>query len=412
MALIANSIYQGSQWMVLVILAKMLSAADVGCLAIAVAICSPITTFSALNMRSVQITDARNTHRFGHFLSVQLCTSSLAMVIIIAITAMSDQDVETKCVVVVTGVGQSILLIRDVYIALYQKVERMDLVAVSNCMLAGMSLTVLALVLWITRNLAIGIVAMQAVRFAILLFYDRNAARRLADAYDERYRLHAQWDYRDMLSLIWLALPLGITSVLLTLYNNIPRYFIAEYMGQESLGYFAAIVSLAMAGTMVTRAAGLSALPRLSKCYIQDRRRYLVLLVKLILVGMALGVAGVLVVEFFGSTILTIVFSEKYAEYVRLFKWSMIFGASAYVVTFLGYGMTAMRRFRIQPLANFGAVAVACMTAFWLVPEYGLVGGVWCLIYGKIFQGVIAAAVIMTGLRGPAVSNKELVAEL
>ena len=396
-ALAGNLIYQGSQWLNLVILAKLLSVADVGRFALALAICSPITSFSALNLRAVQVTDARNEHRFGNFLAVQLLSSVTAMLVLIGIAVFGGYESETAWLIVVVGMGQAVILTRDVFIALNQKLERMDKVAMSKTLLAASSLTALSSVVWLTHDLLWGVVAMQVAKCAVFLLWDLRSSWGLV-----RVELNEQpsqylrpiWTVRTMLSLIWLALPLGVTALLLNLMNNIPRYFIAAYLGDEALGYFAAIMSLVMAGMMVIQAAALAVLPRLSRYFVEDGHAFLRLFGKLILLSAALGVLGLLTVLTAGEEILRLVFSPEYADYTELFVWSMTFGAIAYVVTFLGFGLTAMRVFRIQPIANFVALVVTGMIAWLMIPAWGVLAGVWCLMAGRCTQAIISAIVI------------------
>jgi len=401
-AFFGNLTYQASQWLNLVMMAKLLDVADVGRFALALAICTPITTFASLNLRSVQVTDAKDEHRFGHFLGVQLLTALIAMLIISAIAAGSGYEASTAWLIVVVGLGQAVITTRGVFIGFNQKHERMDTVAASTAVLGFGSLAALGLTLWVTRNLLLGVIAMQSAKLAVLLLWDIRATSRLVRLYvveAPATYLMPIFSPRIMLGLAWLALPLGISSLLLSVYNNVPRYLIAYFLGKESLGYFAAIMALVMAGMMVTQAAGTSALPRLSHYYLTNHRAYMRLLSKLMLTGTVLGLLGLLIVFVWGRPILAIVFTSDYAAYNNLFVWSMIFGLIAYVVTFLGYGLTSMRFFVAQPVPNTGAVLVAILFGFVLISEYGIVAAVWSLIAGKFVQGFTTLIMIALKLK-------------
>lgn len=405
-ALGGNFIYQTSQWLNLMILAKLLTVNEVGQFALALAVCTPITAFSTLNLRVVQVTDTRDRHRFGHFLAVQLFMSALAIVMICCIAAFTTSEPQTAWVIVVVGLGQAVVSVRDIFLSYNQKMERMDAVAVSKTIIGVTSLTALGLGVWTTGSLLVGVIGLQASKLLIFLLWDLRVASRLVRMSTSEQNpsafLRPRWDGRIMIRLAWLALPLGISAILLSLNNNIPRYYIAAYLDQVQLGYFAALVALALAGTLVMQAAGMSALPRLSHYYLENRRAYVKLLGKLISLGLVIGLASLALISVVGQQLLATIFTRDYAAYQDLFLWSMIFAAIAYVVTFLGYGMTAMRRFKVQPLANLSALIVIAITGWLLIPRYGLNAGVWSLIAGKIVQGFVTLLVILYGLRaGP-----------
>jgi len=401
-AFAGNLVYQACQWLNLVIMAKLLSVEEVGKFALALAISTPVTTSAALNLRNVQVTDTRDEFKFGHFLGAQLTTAVIAIVAVALITVNVSSDPDAVWITLLVCLGQITVTTRGVFIAFNQKHERMDTVALSTAIMGLCSLFVLGLTLYTTRNLIFGVIAMQMAKIVVLMGWDIGATSRLVRQYTSQEPSTFLWpnfNARRVLSLIWIALPLGITGVLLSLYNNIPIYFIAQYLGKESLGYFVPIMALVMAGTMLTRAAGSSALPRLSNYYLHDIHAYLKLLGKLISLGLVLGVVGAIIVLTFGKHLLHIAFTSDYVEYHALFTWAMMFGMIAYVVTFLGYGMTAMRKFAIQPIANLGAVIVTFGSAFFFIPQYDLLGAVWSLIAGKLTQGVLAAFVIWYGTR-------------
>jgi O-antigen/teichoic acid export membrane protein len=197
---------------------------------------------------------------------------------------------------------------------------------------------------------------------------------------------------------MWQALPLGITFIIFNVYSNVPRYFIAASLGDEQLGYFAAVLALVTSGVLVTQAASSAALPRLSRYYVTDRKAYIKLIGKLVVAGLGLGLIGLVIVVVFGKAILTVLFTSEYGEYYNLFVWSMVYGCLTYAVTFIGLGLTAMRFFRLQLIPyTLGLLAAACTCWLW-IPAHGLIGAIFSLIFGKIFQALATVVIIALGI--------------
>ena len=70
--LIGSGLYAFCQWGMLVVLAKLCSTQMVGQFALGLAITAPVFMFAGLNLRTVQVTDARRDFQFGDYLGLRL----------------------------------------------------------------------------------------------------------------------------------------------------------------------------------------------------------------------------------------------------------------------------------------------------------------------------------------------------
>ena len=123
----------------------------------------------------------------------------------------------------------------------------------------------------------------------------------------------------------WLALPLGLVTLLGSLNVNVPRYFIESYVGQKELGVFAAFAGLLGAVYFVQVAIGQAALPRLAQYHASGMaKRYLHLSTFVLGMALASGMAGVALAFFGGAGLLRIVYSDEFAQHAELFRWLSI----------------------------------------------------------------------------------------
>ncbi|HET9989734.1 MAG TPA: hypothetical protein VFQ65_14480, partial [Kofleriaceae bacterium] len=83
-----NVIYAGCQLGMLAILAKLGTAADVGALALALAVATPVISLCMLQLRALQITDVRDQVPFSDYLGVRLWGMTAAMMLIAAIATV------------------------------------------------------------------------------------------------------------------------------------------------------------------------------------------------------------------------------------------------------------------------------------------------------------------------------------
>jgi len=391
---VGNVVYAGCQWGMLMALAKLGSPEKVGQFALGLAVTAPIIMFSNLQLRAIQATDARREYRFGHYLALRLATTALSLLVIAGMAC--GYRVETALVILAVGLAKAFESLSDVVYGLLQAHERMDRIAMSMMIKGPLSLMALAFVVYLTASIAWGALALAGVWGLLLIAYDvPNGIRSL----DHGDTLRPCWELPTLSRLAWLALPLGIVMMLLSLNANIPRYFIDHYWGERELGIFAALAYLMVAGNTVVSALGQSASPRLARLYADgDFRPFCRLLIRLVALGAGMGAIGVLVALGAGHRLLSILYRPEYAAHADIFILLMVVATASYGASFLGYGMTAARRFRVQTLL-FGAVffvtLVGCAV---FIPHFGLLGAAWACVLASVAQFLGSSLVIVTAL--------------
>ncbi len=370
-----NLVYAACQWGMLMALAKLGSPGMVGVFALGLAMTAPVFMFSNLHLRTIQATDARQQYQFRDYLGVRLATTTLALLAVAAITLAVGYPWETGAVIVAVGCAKACESVSDIFYGLLQRLERMDRIAVGMMLKGVASLLALAVGVYLSGSVFWGVVGMAGAWAMVLAFYDipqglralRRSPASPPAALHGRVAIAAR--------LAWMALPLGVGIMLVSLSTAIPRYFVERMLGAESLGIFAAIAYIQVAGTTVISALAAAANPRLAQHYAHgDTHAFRSLLRKLIAIALALGGAGALVAWLIGDWILTLIYRPEYGAHNHIFVLVMIAAGIGYVGWFVGDAMTAVRRLRAQALL-FLAMTIATIGACaWLIPLFGLTG--------------------------------------
>lgn len=394
--LAGNLTYAACQWGTLAVLAKLGSPEVVGHFALALAVTAPVILFTNLNLRAVQATDARSEYGFSDYLGLRLAGNAAALAVVAAISLASGYPEATLAVVLVIGLAKAAEAFGDVFHGLFQRHERMDLVARSTMLKGLASLLSVALLVALTSELLFAVAALFAAWTLVVLAYDVRAGARLLGSWSAlRPRLH-----RPTLSrLARLALPLGVVMTLISLNASIPRYALERAFSAYEVGIFSALAYLVVAGSTVVNALGQAATPRLARHFAEgDRRAFLRVLSRLLLAAIALGAGAVGVAALFGRPLLTLIYTAEYAGYAPLLVLVLFGGALSYAGSAFGYATTATRRFRILvPL--FGAsTAVIALGCAWLIPRFGLAGAAWAVILGTTVQLAGTAVVCFSAL--------------
>lgn len=401
--LIGNVVYTACQGGILVVLTRLTSAEAVGRFATGLAVVTPVIMLSNLNLRAVQASDARREYVFGHYLALRLVCTLAGLAVIGAVAGFGRYRVETALTIMTVGLAKAAESISDVFYGLLQQRERMDRIAQSMMIKGPLSLIALGLTVYLTRSVVWGTAALAAAWAAVLLVYDlRSAEFVLAcrQAADRTKALWPRYEWEKLLHLAWLAAPLGFVMMLVALNYNIPRYFIAHFLGEGQLGVFAAVSYLMVVGTTVVSALGQSAIPRLACHYVEgDKARFTRLLWRLVAVAAGLGVGGMGMAAAVGRPILNMLYGSEYAAHARLLVYVATAAAIFYVSNSLVYAMTAARRFRTQLflfLLVAGCNAGVCLVA---VPVYGLAGAALAVGVSSAVGLAVGAVIVAKALR-------------
>ncbi len=400
---VGNVVYAACQWAMLVVLAKLGSPEVVGQFALGLAITAPVIMLTNLQLRGVQVTDARHEYAFGEYLGLRLAVTPLALLVIAGITLASGYGGRTALVILFVGLAKIFESISDVFYGLFQQHEQMDRIAISMMVKGPLSLVALGVAIILTGNIVWGAGALAAVWAFRLLTYDipgGAATLRAAHVRDVDASLRPRWDRRRMLRLTWLALPLGFVMMLGSLMTNIPRYFIERFEGTHALGIFAAMAYIVVAGTTVVDALGQVISPRLARDFAAgDVGAFRALTAKVLGISAALAAAGVLLSLVVGRQVLTLLYRPEYAAHLNVFIWIIAAAGIGYLASVFGYAMTAARQFTIQVPIYAVSIVVVIIACALLVPDHGLLGAAWATFLMFAVQLPLKAAAILYGLR-------------
>ncbi|HMW55726.1 MAG TPA: lipopolysaccharide biosynthesis protein, partial [Accumulibacter sp.] len=75
-SLVGNIVYALCQWMMLIIIARLGNARDVGIYSLALAISAPVMLFLGMNLRVAIATDQKHQFNIQDYLALRVCSST------------------------------------------------------------------------------------------------------------------------------------------------------------------------------------------------------------------------------------------------------------------------------------------------------------------------------------------------
>ena len=335
-----------------------------------------------LQLRGVQATDARNQFEFTDYFTLRMVATVMGLAAVFTAALCTRMDWLTVAIVCLVGATKAIEAVSDIVAGLLQKAERLDQLAIILAARGLLSLLAFGYAFWKFHSLAGAIAAMAVAWIAILVLYELPLAARINGSASF---LTFRWRVLKQLAVV--SLPLGAVMALGSLNLNLPRYALERYAGTSQLGIFASLAYIGTSATVVVNALGQSASARLARMFADlDFAGFSRLMRKFIVLAAFTAVIGLPVAAVAGKRLLAAVYQTEYANYLGVLIILIATTSIGAMASFIGYGVTAARCFKLQLLAMATASAGTAFVAFLLVPRLGIVGAAWSLMAAALLQ--------------------------
>jgi O-antigen/teichoic acid export membrane protein len=400
-----NVIYTGCQWAVVVLLAKLSSVEIVGEYALAVAVAVPLAFLGDFRLRILFVTDTADKYPFREMLGLRFILSCLSLVVIMATCGIVGYGRSTALITLMLGSAYIVDSISDTYYGRFQRNERMDRIATSLILRSVLSAIAFTVALYFTHKLLLGVCSLTFARGSILFLYDARVGAQHLNVATRSSPLRPtcidgfrpSWNVRRQLQMLWVAFPLAIVSVLISINGYVPRYLLELFVGRREVGIYSAINYIPSGCFLVVNALGYAVFARLSKLFASgDLGGFKFLLAKIAAVYGAIGAGGSLLSFVAGRQVLTFIYRPEYAQRVDLLRWLMMVGVVNCLTTAMQSGLTAASRFRVQVPLFAGVTAISLLGSAILIPRMGLVGAALAALISSVVQLCASSALVFS----------------
>ena len=385
---LGSGVYLGCQYLTLMVLTRLTSRSVVGQFSLAMAIWTPVIVFSQMQLRQIQMTDARGRYLFGEYFTFRVLATVLAIAWVMAFAMMSSYSREMIALLLLVGIAKSFESISDVIYGRVQRHERRELIATSMALRATLSFVLFASLLYYTRNVVWAVGGMALAWGTLLVVFDLPMVNRVA-VEPELWRVRSA---RTLAALAMFSAPMGVTTALQTFSANLPRYFVESFHGREALAMFTVAAAPLALLTMLTGAVCETTLARSSRYLYEGRlEAFRSLALKTTVLPVILGIGFTALLARWGELILTLLFTEEYRSAAPAM---VIMSAGITVGNFAILGATVLaagQMFRLQLMNIALIVAVQIPLCYVLVPSRGIIGASWADFAKYLISGVFVS---------------------
>ena len=400
------------QFGVIILLAKFAPPEVLGQVEFSLAIATPIVLFCSFELRGALVADAAGEFTFGTYRRLRSLMMILAGAVLLGIAvweAVSEQNLAYTIILAGLCAGKIILSLAEIGWGLFQKRERLDLMAASAALRGLLMLAAFGLIVPIFAYLsrrgvitneqiaggaALAITLYALASLALLLLFDRPRVAARSD-YDP------SWSWSAIRNLARQTFPLGIVLLVLHLCNSIPVLVIeSQENGKAALGHFGALTKLTLVGTILVFQAANAAANRLARFYQTDLAAFLRLSAKLLVLALAVGLPILAVTLLFGQWLLRVLYRADYALYYAEFKIIVFAQCLVLLTTVFGVLTTQMRLFWLQVPVQIIVLLATAVAALLLIPaaEDPVRGGAWTVLTRSIVHIALYAGCVLFGI--------------
>lgn len=375
---IGNSTYAFMQWVQLSLITKFCSIQILGSYTLALAITAPIFLFLGFQLRALLVTDSNREWTFSSYFILRAIMMFIALSIVITYSLISKSGFTVLLLVAILKMIEGFA---EIFNSQQQLCEKMNKVAIS-LILKGISATIALFIgLYIYDSITIGLTFAIIFNIIILFFNDYLNCKKLLGN-----KVIIKIHNLRLKALFVKALPLGFVMCIISLNTNVSKYIVEYFLGTETQGVYSTLAYCLVFGNFVNSAIGQSFTPRMSRFYAESMKsKFLNLSKKFIFINLGLGFLLYWGAVIGGKLFLRIMFSEEISQYYDLFSLIMLSGIFLYTASALGYTLTSMRIFKIQPFINGTVFIVNSISCYFLINRYG--------IYGVVYSSIIAFSI-------------------
>jgi O-antigen/teichoic acid export membrane protein len=264
----------------------------------------------------------------------------------------------------------------------------------------ALSLSLLSSVIWLGETIALAIVHGSVVAFAIANLANLLVISLIQVRVTMRYA-HIAWraGRKHWRSLSRVALPLGIASVLITVYYQIDQVLLLQIAGPRETGIYSAAYRI-LAPLLFFPTAVMSAFfPVLSAVHREDPAR-IRRLVQICAETMAvIGVPALAGSFALSGEFVSLLYGSGYARTAALIPILMIAFVSICFGSLAGYMAPILQlQWRLAFYSGAGAVANVVLNLV-LIPRYGALGSAWATVATEILTMLLMLGTCLRSLR-------------
>jgi O-antigen/teichoic acid export membrane protein len=385
----ATAFAVGSQWVVILSVARKDGAVGLGELSVAQAYVICVSYVAWLALRNHYLVASETGTEFSDYLFLRMAFPVLLYALAMLILILSNHDIRAISVAFGLFALKYSEGFSDISAAVLQKADASRLIAVGASLRFGASVGIFVPIYLFLHSIQLGLFAL-GVGWLLLFLLIENRYRDRVILLDSSLITFDKTVTERRWHLFVTTLPLGASSAVMILTNYLPRLGLNSLLGLEEVGKFTAIQNFLTLGATFVAIVGQVLLPTLA-AYVKENKLYLFArLLGIFSLLTAFGcVCAWILAHIAGDQLLSFIYGPNFESGGIVLEKAI---PSMFIIVFssiMASGATAFNLYRtIFTAYAVGALVVAGAT-WTLVPMSHALGAFYALALGSLTQIVI-----------------------
>lgn len=390
--MISNILFGFSQMIIIVFLNKYGGISAAGQYTLALAIVAPITVLFNMGLNLHYNTSKKDVN-INDYLYIRHITGILVIIISVIIGMILNHEKSIIIIILLVSILKFIESLFEINYAFLQKKEMHNSIAYSKIIRSMIIIVWILIVSFLLEfNLIIMLFGFILLNFIYIYIYDVKNINKLKEK--KAVRLH------EVKYIVISSIPLAVSIFIDSLNVNFQRLIIEKYISIEEVGIYASLTTVMISGQLLISAFLTYFLPKLNKAVkLNDIKKYINVLVVMIMTSMILGVFSLLSVILLGDYIVLILFTEEYIKYKSLLIFIMVTGLFWYISGTLYYGVIALNLYKAQMTSLIISFIINFIFTWILVQSIGIRGAAIGLMLSMISRCICLSLVIIIEIK-------------
>lgn len=368
-SILGYAVYMLSQMSIILVMARLSSPDDLGRYGLAISVCSIVILFFNLGLRSSHATDISSVNRMGTYVSTRILSTFVGFLIICGLSAaLFRSDPQTMHVIWLVAYSKSIETFSDLFYGSFQKFRKINLMAASLSIRGPIAAIAFAVLLWISGDILVSLLAQAIVWTLVAAFFDARKANELESCFP-------RFNSTEILRLVKEALPLGVANFFTEIGTSAPRIVVTKFLGLGATGVFTAVGYVLVLGTVFASSVSHAISNRLAReFWSEGNGRFSEITKKVSGAMFMMGLVAFGICFFWAEDLLYYTFGDPYAAYGNLLTLFTATLSLRMPIAVLQTALIAQRRFYEFAILRFVvALAIIFLTAVGAI-QGGIVG--------------------------------------
>lgn len=378
-----NIVYLGCQWLVTILVTRLLGYEVAGVLSLAMSISASFQTLALFGIRNFQVSDINGQYSDSCYVGLRNLTCVATLCLCMMFAAANSYSVNVMWAVFWFMLFRLSENYSDVLHGIFQKNERLYM-AGQSLFIKGLSVLIGFIGGYmITGTLNGGLAIMTVLSLCVTVFFDFVRAKKLSGfiLYD---------DLKHCAALAKETLPLCVYMFLNSITTTAPKYLLEKMCSEELLGAYSSIFAPALLIQAVAQYMYMPFITRFATLYeCKNVKGFIQLSTKILILILGLGLVFLIAAVFLGEWGLTLLFTDSIRPYVGLL-FLIIIGTFTTAINVFYLCLGVVMRLMKQLVVSCAVEAVfCCIVSVATIRIWSADGASMGLIAGTVVGSVI-----------------------